>query len=280
MKKTLWISAIAGCLGAPLALAQESVVAASDVGYAPYSMVSNDGSLEGIDIDIAKGMSKYSGIDIKVIDQPWSTTFAGLNAGKFDIVLSAAAVTPERAGNMLFLEGYGDATDAVLVKKSAGEITKASDLQGMTLAINKGSSSGNWIREHSQQYDLTLAEYDKASDAVQAVITGQADGYMMYQSAAGWIALQNPLLAVSDFTTGGGRVYAYSVNNDNPELRNRLDAALECMKDDGELKAIFTRWTGITPKADSVSVNSQPGYGQPGFEGYDDTPHEHDCSAS
>jgi polar amino acid transport system substrate-binding protein len=270
-------------VGASLALAAmsvraETVTAASDVGYAPYSMVKVDGGFEGIDIEIAKGMSKYSGINIEVIDQPWSTTFAGLAAGKFDIVLSAAAVTPERAGNMLFLEGYGDATDAFLHKKSDGEWKNLEDLRGKTIAINKGSSSGNWVKANAEKYNLTLAEYDKATDATQAVITGQADAYMMYQTAAGWIALKNPLLSVSDVTVGTGRVYAYSVNTKNPDLRNKLDAALECMKDNGELVQIFKKWTGITMPENSISRHAQPGYGQPGFAGYDATDHPHNCA--
>jgi polar amino acid transport system substrate-binding protein len=256
----------------------DSIVAASDVGYAPYSMATADGGLEGIDIEIAEGMSKYSGLQIKVIDQPWSTTFAGLNAGKFDIVLSAAAVTPERAANMLFLEGYGDATDAFLHRKGDGSWKSLNDLQGKTIAINKGSSSGNWVRANIEKYNLKLAEYDKATDATQAVITGQADAYMMYQTAAGYIALKNPRLEVSEASVASGRVYAYSVNKSNATLRNKLDAALECMKDKGELATIFKKWTGLTLPEDSVSRHAQPGYGQPGFAGYDDTPHAHNCA--
>ncbi len=72
---------------APSALAEE-VTAASDVGFAPYSMSSLSGGFEGI--DIAKKMSEYAGINIKRIQQPWSTTFAGLAAGKFDVMWAAA----------------------------------------------------------------------------------------------------------------------------------------------------------------------------------------------
>jgi len=77
---------VAGLLYHRTAAAQ-TIVAASDVGLPPFSMTGDDGQYEGMDIDIAAALSKQMGETIKVIDQPWSTTYPGLNAGKFDIVL-------------------------------------------------------------------------------------------------------------------------------------------------------------------------------------------------
>ncbi|MFC5357659.1 substrate-binding periplasmic protein [Azospirillum himalayense] len=270
--------ACAALLGSAVpAAAQTSIQAASDVGFAPYSMATMDGSFEGIDIDIAKGMSKYSGIDIKVIQQPWSTTFAGLKAKKFDAMWSAAAITPERAKSMAFLEGYGEAIDAVLQRASDKKIKTIDDLQGKTIAINKGSSADAWLTERQDKHKITISRFETSPDAVQAVLSGQVDGYMMYQTAAGFASLKNPLLQVSDFVVKKGVSYGYAVNPDNIALRNKLDAALECMKTSGELDAIFKRWTGITPEPNGVTNTPAPGYGEPGATHYEDTPHEPTC---
>lgn len=96
--------------------AEGEIVAASDVGYQPFSASSPDGGFEGIDIDIAKALSKQMGVEIKVIDQPWATTFAGLNAKKFDMVLSPAMITKERASQMAFTQAYGDANYQFVVR--------------------------------------------------------------------------------------------------------------------------------------------------------------------
>ncbi|QRG04665.1 amino acid ABC transporter substrate-binding protein [Xanthobacter dioxanivorans] len=266
------------CAAVTCAQAQESITAASDVGFAPYSMQSMDGSFEGIDIDVAKGMSKYSGIDIKVIQQPWSTTFAGLAAGKFTAMWSAAAITPERAESMAFIEGYGEAIDSLLIRANGPDITKPDDLKGKTIAINKGSSADKWLTEREKEFGITVARFETSPDAVQAVLSGQADGYMMYQTAAGYASKKNPQLKVSSFVIRKGVPYGYAVRPDNIALRNKLDASLECMKASGELDAIFVKWTGMQPMKGGITNTPQPGYGQPGTKYYEDTPHDMKCS--
>ncbi|SDH98065.1 substrate-binding periplasmic protein [Alloyangia pacifica] len=258
-------------------LAQEKITAASDVGFAPYSMKSMSGEFEGIDIDIAKRLSEISGIDIEVIQQPWSTTFAGLAAGKFDAMWSAATMTPERQEMMAFIEGYGEALDGLLMRASDDDIAGAEDLQGKTIAINKGSSADAWLTERQDEFGITIARFETSPDAVQAVISGQADGYMMYKTAAGFAAKKQPMLKVSSFAIRKGAPYGYAVRPEDLELRNKLDAAMECLKASGELDEIYVKWTGLQPEPGGITNTPQPGFGQPGTKFYEETDHEMAC---
>ena len=49
------------------------------------------------------------------------------------------------------------------------------------------------------------------------------------------------------------------------------------MKRDGSLKAMYEKWYGEAPAADSSLMTVYPGYGAPGFAGYDATPHAAAC---
>lgn len=104
------------------AMAQQKIVAASDVGYQPFSSSKPSGGFEGIDIDIADALSKQLGIKIEVVDQPWATTFAGLAAKKFDMVLAPAMITKERAEQVLFAQAYGDATYQFVLRKGQPQV--------------------------------------------------------------------------------------------------------------------------------------------------------------
>lgn len=254
-----------------------TIKAASDVGLPPFSLTGDDGKYQGMDIDIAAALSKQLGETIEVIDQPWSTTYPGLNASKFDIVLSPATVSAERAKGMLFVEPYGDAIYGFLTAKSAAKISKVDDLRGKTIAVNKGNLFDRWLTQRQAEYNWTINRFDKTSDAAAAVASGQADAAMMYVAAAGWMSKQNPSLTTSDFVINNGEVYAYAVRLADKELRDRLDRAMECIKKDGTLSAIYTKWTGLKPLADGVVLTIMPGYGVKGFDNYDATAHELSC---
>jgi len=276
MRKTFALAGLATLAFAASASA-ETIRAASDVGLPPFSFTGPEGAFEGMDIDIAKALSKQMGAQIEVIDQPWSTTYPGLNAGKFDIVLSPATVSAERAKAMLFAEPYGDAVYGFLVPANAPEVKSLDDLRGKTLAVNKGNLFDRYLSRNQAQYGWTINRFDKTSDAAAAVASGQADAAMMYVAAAGWMAKQDPKLKPSTFVINNGEYYAYSVRLDDAALRRRLDMALECIKKDGELAAIYTKWTGLQPLPGGAVLTVYPGYGVPGFDNYDATEHALAC---
>lgn len=272
------------CFAAAVAIAlqsgvgsAETIKAASDVGLPPFSMSGDDGKFQGMDIDIATALSKQLGDTIQVIDQPWSTTYPGLNAGKFDIVLSPATVSAERAKAMLFVEPYGDAIYGFLTSKAGPKIAKVEDLKGKTIAVNKGNLFDRWLTQRQAEYGWTINRFDKTSDAAAAVASGQADAAMMYVAAAGWLAKQNSALTPSEFVINTGEVYAYAVRLGDKALRDRLDRAMECLKKDGTLADIYTKWTGLKPLSKGVVMTITPGYGVEGFDNYDPTAHDLNC---
>jgi len=178
---------------------------------------------------------------------------------------------------MLFVEPYGDAIYGFLVRKTDAKITKPEDLHGKTIAVNKGNLFDRWLTQHQAEYGWTITRFDKTSDAAQAVASGQADAAMMYVAAAGWMAKQTGTLAVADYVIDRGEVYAYAVRLGANALRDRLDSALECLKKDGQLAAIYTKWTGLKPAPGGAVETITPGYGVKDFANYDPTPHTLAC---
>ncbi len=257
--------------------AQDQIVAASDVGYQPFSSSSPSGGFEGIDIDIAAALSKQLGTQIKVIDQPWATTFAGLNAKKFDMVLSPAMITKERASQMLFAQAYGDATYQFVLRKGGVKVSKPEDLKGKVIAVNKGNLFDKWLTARKDKFGWSINRYDKNSDAIQSVASGQTDAALVYSAVAGYVAQHAPVLETSDYVINQGEVYGYAFRKDDTQLRNKVDQALRCLKKDGTLAAIYKKWTGLDALPDGAMLTVTKGAGQPGFAGYDATVSDMAC---
>ncbi|MDE1568029.1 substrate-binding periplasmic protein [Aquabacter sp. P-9] len=261
------------------AKAQQPIVAAADVGYAPFAVVGDDGKFKGIDIDIAAALSKEMGVEIKVIDQPWSATIPGLIAKKFDMILAPATITAERAQNILFAEGYGDATYGFLLNAKGPDVKSLEDLKGKVVATNKGNLFDRWISAEAPKYNITVQRFDKHSDAAAAVASGQADAAVMYTASAGWLSKENPIFKPSTFYVDRKEYFGYAFNLDDAATRNKVDAALECLKTKGVLGQIFQKWTGLPPVKGGMTETVVPGYGPEGMPHYDPTPHPLNCKA-
>ena len=259
------------------AQAQEKFWVAADVGYAPHVMAKPTGGVEGMNIDIGEAIAKKMGMELEVIDQQWSGIFAGLNAKRYDMIVAPTTITEERAKSMLFTEGYFESEYQFIIKKGEPQITSLDDLKGKTISVNKGNLYDRWASEREPQYGWTVMRFDKNADAIAAVIAGRATANMAGSTVGGWAAKQNPMIVPSTLIISTGQVFGMAFRLDDVELRNKVEAIIECLKKDGTIAAAYEKWTGQTPAADAVVNVPQPGFGAEGFHGYDPTPHEMAC---
>jgi len=252
------------------------LVVAADVGFAPHVMAKPGGGYEGYNVDMIEEIARRLGVEYEIVDQEWSGIFAGLNAEKYDLIIAPTTVTEERAQNLLFMEGYLDQNYQFLKKKGAPDYKTLDDLKGLTIAVNRGNLYDKWVTENAEKYDWEIQRYGKNVDALQAVATGRADLNIAGQTAIGWTAAKSPMLELS-VVVPTGDVMSTPFRKDDTDLRNRIEAVVECMKKDGFFSELSEKWIGQPLPEDAAGYVVQPGYGQPGFEGHDPTEHEPNC---
>ncbi|MFC0336276.1 amino acid ABC transporter substrate-binding protein, PAAT family [Kushneria avicenniae] len=273
--RTLRMLALAGATAFPLIAqsaqaepASRTLRAASDVGLAPFAMVNPDGGYRGFSIDLVNELASRLGYDdVNVMDVQFSSIFSGLYADRYDMILAPTDITRERAEKMLFTEGYMSNQLGVLMSAEA-DVEAPKALEGMTLAVNSGSVAEDWANEHQEQYGFDVQRYDQNTDAVQAVMSGQADANVTDSPAADYVAQQQSRLAVAfDIDTGSRVGLAFS--KENRELRDRADHAIEQMKADGTLAGLYENWFGSEPRPGGAMTMISVGRGEPGMPGYE-----------
>ena len=253
------------------------LVVAADVGFAPHAMVRPDGSAEGFNVDLASEIARRLGRPgYEIVDQEFSGVFAGLNAQRFEFIIAPTTMTLERSREVLFVEGYLDTDYTFLIPDDAAEIASLDDIRGQAIAVNNGSVYDVWASENSDRYDLEVQRYGKNADAVQAVLTGRAFANLAGETVAKWAALQSPLLKTT-YTIRSGSKFSAGFRHDDVEYRNQVEEVLECMKLDGTMADLHERWFGDAPAEGSAALTVLEGYGEPGMEGYDPTPHIPNC---
>lgn len=248
-----------------------------DATFAPHAMVKLGGGLQGFNIDLGHELARRLGKKLEIEGTEFSGLIPGLNAGKYDFVLTPVTATPERAKAMLFTEGYVDTDFTFIEKASATGIKALGDLKGKTIAVNKGSSYEVWARENGEKYGFKYDVYGTNADAVQAVQAGRADAGLAGTTVSGWVAKQNPAIKTT-YTIATGLVFALAFRADDEAGRDAASMALKCMKKDGFVAKIAEKWFGFKPGPDSAAVKIAPGHGIPGLDGYDPTPVTLKCS--
>ncbi|MDQ1078551.1 transporter substrate-binding domain-containing protein [Pseudoroseomonas cervicalis] len=260
------------------AQAQQPLRTAVDGTFAPHAFPKLDGGVQGFNVDLFTEVAKRLGRPITIDSASFSGLVPALNAGRYDFLAAPVTVTPERAENLLFTEGYLYTEFQFGIRRGSAPIRSLEDIRGKTIAVNKGSAYDAWAQRNAAAMGFTVQTFDSQPDAVQAVVAGRAFATLGGNTGIRYAATRTPLL-VADYTIKETRAHwAAPFRRDNAELRNQVENVLECMKKDGTIAALSEKWFGVRPAADDAENTVFPGYGVPGLPGYDPTPHEPRCS--
>ncbi|WBV42165.1 transporter substrate-binding domain-containing protein [Pseudoroseomonas cervicalis] len=259
------------------AQAQQPLRTAVDGTFAPHAFPKLDGGVQGFNVDLFTEVAKRLGRPITIDSASFSGLVPALNAGRYDFLAAPVTVTPERAENLLFTEGYLYTEFQFGIRRGSAPIRSLEDIRGKTIAVNKGSAYDAWAQRNAAAMGFTVQTFDSQPDAVQAVVAGRVYATLGGNTTIRYAATRTPLL-VPDFTIKETRAHwAAPFRRDNAELRNQVENVLECMKKDGTIAALSEKWFGVKPAADDAENTVFPGYGVPGLPGYDPTPHEPSC---
>jgi len=275
-----WTSAAAlVAFGMPAAYAQTGPLKAGvDGTFAPHAMPKMGGGVEGFNVDLLMEISKQLGRPVEIVAAQFSGLIPAMNAKTLDFVGAPTTVTPERAASLLFTEGYLNTYYQFVTASSKPDLKVPEDLKGKVISTNKGSAYDKWLAENAGKYGFTVEAYPTNTDAVQAVLSGRADATLGGNTVSAYAATRNPgKLQLSTLTVDQGLVWAAVFRKDDPELRNAVDGAIECLKKNGTIAQLHEKWFGTKPAAGSAAVTVFPGYGVPGMAGYDATAHEMKC---
>jgi polar amino acid transport system substrate-binding protein len=264
-------------LGATAIPAETALKSAVDGNAPPFAMPTLAGETEGLTIDMTREIARRLGREISIEAMPFSGLIPALQAGTFDFLSVPMTATEERSQSMLLSEGIWAADYGFLLAKGGAQFSDLSQLQGKTLAVNKGTVYDQWARDHATEYGWTVESYGSINDSAQAVQARRADATLLGQSSALMIARKNPALMAADLVVSSGKYYAYTFPIGSEPLRVEVEKAIECIKADGTAAKLYQEWLGITPAEGALEVTPQPGIGAVGLGNYDPAPHEISC---
>ncbi len=260
------------------AQAQDKLIAGVDGTFAPHAMPKLGGGVEGFNVDMINEIGKQLGRPIEIFAGQFSGLIPAMNSGQISFVGAPTTVTPERAQNLLFTEGYLNTYYAFVVPAKSADISSLEQLKGKTISLNRGSAYDKWAQENAAKYGFKVESFGTNADSVQALISGRADVQMSGNTVAAYSVVKaGGQTKLASLTVDQGLVWAAAFRKDDAKLRNAVDAAIECMKTKGIMAQLYEKWFGQKPPAGSAPVTVYAGYGVPGMAGHDPSPHTPNC---
>jgi ABC-type amino acid transport/signal transduction systems, periplasmic component/domain len=220
------------------------LIMSTNAQFPPYEMIADDGSFEGIDVEIAQAIAGKLGLELVVDDMDFDAALQAAQTGKSDMVMAGVTVNDERKTVMDFSDSYANGVQVIIVPsnssiKTVDDLANAGKIgtqRGTTGYIYCSSSveDGGYGEDH-------VTAYDDGATAVQALLNGQVDAVVIDSAPAKEFVKANPSLKILD-TEYTNEDYAIGVKKGNTALLNAINGALEELTADGTVKSIVDKY--------------------------------------
>ena len=166
-------SSAAGSAADQLAAIQASgkLIVALEGAWQPWSYHDESDTLVGYDVEVSRAIAEKLGVEPEYVESDWDSLFAGLDAGRFDMVCNGVEVTNERALTYDFTTPYGYIHTALAVRKDNDEIKTFEDLKGKTTANSLAST----YMELAESYGADVQGIDTLEETIQLLAAGRID---------------------------------------------------------------------------------------------------------
>ncbi len=156
--------------------------------WQPFSYHDSDDNLVGYDVEVAKNIASHLGVEADLVEGPWDGLFAGMDSGRYDIVVNGVDITPDRQQKYDFSDPYAYDHTVLIVRDDNTDITSFEDLAGKKTA----NSIGSTYQEIGEQYGATVSGVDTLVETLQMVQNGQVDATLNAATSFGDYMKANP----------------------------------------------------------------------------------------
>ena len=240
MKKLIALLVALMMLGTAAAAVAETVTVAFNPEYPPFEYVNDNGEYEGYDVDLINAVAEKAGIEIAFEAMDFDAVISAVATNPNTIGVSGISITDERKLSVDFSEGYINAGLIVVVKKDSGYAT-TEDLKGKVIGVQQGTTSDFAAEditgmENVAQYKTFLnAIMELQGNKVDAVIVDKPVGMAILASLA------DEELEIVDMGLQADW-YGIEVNKANPELLEKINAALKELEAEGFYEELAVKY--------------------------------------
>jgi polar amino acid transport system substrate-binding protein len=227
--------------GAAFAGAARTVTIATDATWPPMEMVDASKKVVGFDIDYLTAVAKEAGFSPVFKNTAWDGIFAGLAAGRYDMIASSVTITEERKKQYDFSDPYIN-VGQILVAPKADAVKGLADLKGKRAGAQIGTTGAMEIKKTD---GVELKTYDEIGLAFEDMAAGRIAGVVCDEPTAAHYALQRKEYKAKFKIVGEPftqESYGFVVKKGNQELAELLNKGIKAVKAKGIDEQLRKKW--------------------------------------
>ena len=223
--------------------ANGKLVVALEGAWQPWSYHDESDTLVGYDVEVSRAIAEKLGVEPEYVESDWDSLFAGLDAGRFDIVCNGVEVTDERAKTYDFTTPYGYIHTALAVRKDNEDIKSFEDLKGKTTANSLAST----YMELAESYGATVQGIDTLEETIQLLTAGRIDATLNADVSFYDYLNVHPdadFKLVAQTKDASHVAIPVRKGDDSASLLEAINTAIDELRADGTLKALGEKYFG------------------------------------
>jgi len=223
--------------------AKGEITIAMEGTWAPWTYHDANDNLVGFDVEIGQAIADKLGVKARFIEGEWDGLLAGLESGRYDIMINGVDITPERAKKYEFSTPYAYNRTAVIVRENDNSISSMADLAGKKTANTISST----YAQVAESYGAIVTPVDDLVQTMELLIAGRIDAtlnaevtYYDYKNVHPTAAIK---IACIDPETTSVAI-PMRKDDDSATLRVAVNTALEELLADGTISALSIKYFG------------------------------------
>lgn len=253
-----WLTTVV--MAAGLAAAARSAVADQTIRFGiaeepnpPFTIKDSSGAWTGFEPDIRDAVCAKLNATCEWVETPWADLMGDLKAKQFDVIWSSLPITDDGRKSIAYSDKYYALPMALAGPKSASSAaaptTTPEALRGKIVGALTATAALTYANRHFKGYASQIKVYDSQDDANQDLANGRIDAeisdsltlasFLATDAGGRCCALEGPVAADPKIL---GEGFAAGLRKADTDLRGRINAALQAIRQSGEYDAIAKRY--------------------------------------
>lgn len=207
--------------------------------YPPFNYKEN-GQLAGFEVELSNLLAQKLGVKADFTTGEWSALLAGLQAGKYDVVINQVGITDKRKETFDFSEPYTISSPQLIVRQDEKRDFKTlADLRGKKLGLGQGTNFADMAKAVG---GIDIKTYPGSTEYLQDLALGRIDAAMNDSLLIPYIIKKTKLPLKAGAPVGEIEKNGIPFAKNNPKFKAALDKALADIEADGSFAKISNKW--------------------------------------
>lgn len=230
--------------GSVFSVSAQTLRVGMETTFAPFEFYNANNELVGFDVDLAKRICELLKDDCDFQNLPFDGLIGALKMRKIDFAISGIDLTPARQKQVDFSDVYYEnAAQAFVVNKGSADLT-FDQLKAKKIGVQNGTTQQRYLNTEFPSIDVM--NYAQFTIALMDLKNHRIDALFVDNSVATEMVKENPdykmLTEKVTDPTYFGQGLGIAVRQGNKVLLDKINGALNTMKEDGSYQAIYKKW--------------------------------------